>query len=229
MTITLQGSARTSMTAELILTTAERLYAERGIDAVSMREISREAGQRNPSALQYHFSTKSALISAILTRRMNELDYRRLEFLNELEGREALTDLRSLIAAMFWPMAESLKPTKRPITENWYIRFVSEVQRHPEYDLIELGKDGKSIGLNRIYMLIGKQLPQIPAVILQQRFVMAISNGIHALSEFERLRLRRRGSRRPFDIERAIENLIDMITGALSAPVSDAVLARIKG
>jgi AcrR family transcriptional regulator len=41
-----------------LISAAERLYAERGVDAVSMREITREAGQKNSSAFQYHFPSK---------------------------------------------------------------------------------------------------------------------------------------------------------------------------
>ena len=36
---------------ELLLRTAERLYGERGLNGVSLREIGREAGQRNVSAV----------------------------------------------------------------------------------------------------------------------------------------------------------------------------------
>ena len=87
-------------TKEALLGTAERLYAQRGLDAVSMREITREAGQKNSTALQYHFSSKEALVSAIMVRRMKDGDYRRLEFLHELELRGKLDDLRSLAAAL---------------------------------------------------------------------------------------------------------------------------------
>ena len=49
-------------TREKFLLTAERLFGERGINGVSLREISRAVGQRNPSALQYHFGSRDALL-----------------------------------------------------------------------------------------------------------------------------------------------------------------------
>jgi hypothetical protein len=49
-------------TKERLLRTAERLFALRGIDAVSMRSICAEAGQRNNTALQYHFGDKQNLV-----------------------------------------------------------------------------------------------------------------------------------------------------------------------
>jgi AcrR family transcriptional regulator len=228
LTIASFPSARTAVTAETLLTTAERLYAERGIDAVSMREISRAAGQKNTSALQYHFINKEALIAAILKRRMLALDYRRLEFLEELERHDRLRDLRSLVLVMIKPMAESINSSKRLSGEDRYIGFLSEVQRHPEFDAVEIGKTASLIGLRRVYMLIGKQLHHLPDAVLRQRFNMAMSQVVHVLAEFERLRLRRRGSRRSFDVERAVENLIDMTAGALAATVSDEVARRLE-
>ena len=38
-----------------LMRAAERLFAERGIEVVSLREINRAAAQRNATALQYHF------------------------------------------------------------------------------------------------------------------------------------------------------------------------------
>ena len=49
-----------------LLSAAERLFAERGIDAVSLREITRESGARNAIAAQYHFADRAGLVQAIL-------------------------------------------------------------------------------------------------------------------------------------------------------------------
>ena len=49
-----------------LLDAAERLFAERGIDAVSLREVTRESGARNAIALQYHFSDRAGVVLAIL-------------------------------------------------------------------------------------------------------------------------------------------------------------------
>ena len=42
----------------------ERLAAERGIAAMSLREVQAAAGQRNKSAAQYHFGSRTGLIEA---------------------------------------------------------------------------------------------------------------------------------------------------------------------
>ena len=51
-----------------LISAGERLFAERGIEVVSMREITRAAGQRNATALQYHFGDRRGLVRAILAK-----------------------------------------------------------------------------------------------------------------------------------------------------------------
>ncbi|MEV0038015.1 TetR family transcriptional regulator, partial [Streptomyces sp. NPDC050804] len=46
---------RGDATRELILVTAERLFAEHGVFAVSNRQVSEAAGQGNNAAVGYHF------------------------------------------------------------------------------------------------------------------------------------------------------------------------------
>jgi hypothetical protein len=105
---------------------------------------------------------------------------------------------------------------------------LSEVQRHPEFDLVQISKTASDLGLRRVYALLGKQLRHVPDVVLRQRFLMAMSQVVHGLAEIDQFQERRGRSRRRFDVERAIENLIDMTAGALSATVSTEVTRRLE-
>jgi AcrR family transcriptional regulator len=51
-----------------LMRAAEQLFAQHGVDRVSLREIAIAAGQRNVSAATYHFGSKRELIEAILER-----------------------------------------------------------------------------------------------------------------------------------------------------------------
>jgi hypothetical protein len=55
-----------------------------------------------------------------------------------------------------------------------------------------------------------------------------MSQIVHGLAEIDHQQERRARSRQRFDVERAIENLVDMTAGALSAPVSTEVTSRLK-
>lgn len=59
---------KSAVTRTTLLRAAERLFAERGVDAVSMREIAAAAGQANHSAALYHFRDKHELLDALLER-----------------------------------------------------------------------------------------------------------------------------------------------------------------
>ncbi len=204
-----------------LIATAQRLFAERGIDAVSMREIAREAGQKNNSALTYHFGSKEALIQAILDTGMQEVNVLRNDYVDRLFTSGRHKDLRALTEALVWPLAAKLLTERK----NTYNRFLAAAQLQPD---IDLGASSAEMdrGFRRVYELIEVALPAIPGPVLRQRWLASISFMMFALGDYERLSTRRSKSGQPFDIHRAIENLIDMLMGALAAPVSEEVARR---
>ena len=84
-----------SSTRERLLVTAEELFATRGIDAVSIRDIT-VAADANIAAINYHFGSKRGLIDAIVARRADALGSRRAELLDALDGAGPV-DLRELV------------------------------------------------------------------------------------------------------------------------------------
>ena len=67
-------------TRERILTVAERLFAERGFNGVSLRTLTAEAGV-NLASVGYHFDSKEGLIAAIFDRRCRPMMQERLRLL----------------------------------------------------------------------------------------------------------------------------------------------------
>src|SRR5215468_5154371 len=59
-------------TRELILDTAERLFAVRGVDGVAVRDLAREMHLTAPS-LYNHFPSKQALYDAVLERGLHPI------------------------------------------------------------------------------------------------------------------------------------------------------------
>ena len=72
-------------TKEQIVLAAERLFAERGYEGVSLREIGAAAGSGNNSAVQYHFGSKEQLVVAIFENRLTYIDDRRAILIAQLE------------------------------------------------------------------------------------------------------------------------------------------------
>ncbi len=90
-----------------LLDTAERLFDERGIDAVSLRTITHEAGHRNPSAVNYHFGDRDQLVMAVFERRHVVVEAERTARLAALDA-QGDTDPRAVITAVLLPSAELL-------------------------------------------------------------------------------------------------------------------------
>jgi AcrR family transcriptional regulator len=61
-------------TRERLLDEAEQLFARNGVQGVATRQIVEAAGQRNPSAVSYHFGSRQGLLLAILARRGGPID-----------------------------------------------------------------------------------------------------------------------------------------------------------
>ena len=111
---------RGGQTRGVLLRTAAKLFAERGPENVSLNEITRAAGQRNASALQYHFGGREGLLRAILQPRLAAVDLRRSAILDSLENENAI-DVRGLARALVEPLAwESRRTTSaggRPVLD----------------------------------------------------------------------------------------------------------------
>ena len=64
-------------TRERLIRAAEKLFAERGVSGVSLREINREAGAKNAVAVQYHFGDRDGLLRAVLAKHWPDVEARR--------------------------------------------------------------------------------------------------------------------------------------------------------
>jgi AcrR family transcriptional regulator len=64
-----KGRQRGELTRRRLILAAADLFAERGIDGVGSHEILERAGQRNVSAIQYHFGSRAGLVVAVLQPR----------------------------------------------------------------------------------------------------------------------------------------------------------------
>jgi len=131
-----------------ILEAAERRFAEDGIEAVSLRQIAVDSGHRNTSAVAYHFGTRAALVGALYEHRMGPINARRLEFLATQAGGDGDGDVRTYVRALVEPLAETLTDAEKAGRSSWYLRFLAEAMRYPEYDPASLAlerPEGSSI------------------------------------------------------------------------------------
>lgn len=208
-------ASRENTRRQLILA-AEQLFAESGIDAVSLRQINVAAGQKNSSAAHYHFGSKEALILSIYQNRMRSVNAIREQHLRQMEDAGTTGDVRALVEAIVLPIVAEIDADA---SGGHYIRFMAQAMGHPQLDPIDLQDQDNSAGMNRTVQLLREALPDVPRPLLGQRFGLAFEQIVHSLADREKLR---RSSRDSFRIDSAlfVSNLIDVIAGAMAAPIS---------
>lgn len=206
-------------TKERLLRTAEQLFAEYGIEAVSPRQIALAAGQHNQSAIRYHFGTKEALIETLLTRRIAEINRRRRAMVSALEAEDRLDDRHALVAAIARPLAEKVQTTPEG---THYVRFLAHLfADRPRRDTL-IARGSEAALLRRLYKALRALTPDIPELIWNERLRLVVGGIIYALADRERMRAAGDPAWNALPEAAFVGNLIDTGVAVLTAPISPA-------
>jgi AcrR family transcriptional regulator len=209
------ADAAKSASALRIVVAAERLFARRGIDGVSLRQISVEAGSSNNSAVHYYFGSKEGLIGAIFRHRLPQLlSERRL-----LAARCDPDDLRSRFEAHYLPVLNLAEAS-----DNHYISFVEQLQRRAIESgahapgLPELPEEGRR-SHEDFRRDLDALLGHLDVPLREMRIAEVELLCLHAAADRERAIFS--GAEVP-PFELFVTSWLDGITGFLDAPASDA-------
>jgi AcrR family transcriptional regulator len=208
--------ARGSDTRELILATAEKLFAQHGVTAVSNRQISEAAGQSNNYAAGYHFGTKTDLVLAILRGHNPPIERRRSELLSEVDGS---SDLHGWVSCLVRPLTEHLAALGSP---TWYARFAAQVTTDPALRQIVINETSASPSMRQTLDGMSRLMPALPEQVHQERGDMSRQLIVHMCAERERALHEGTATPRP-NWEAAAAGLVDAIVGLWLAPVTPAV------
>lgn len=203
--------ARASMIAA-----AERIVADRGLTAMSLRVVQQESGQRNKSAAQYHFGSREGLIEAVLTTRMAPVNERRRAMLDALEH----DDLRSLVEALIRPVAEQTVL----LSQSSWARFLVQAGNDPAVASV-VRRRVESEAYRELVERLVVVTVDVPEALRRLRIGRALGLVFTSLAVCEDER--DRGLRTPVDLECQIEDLIDSTVALLAAPASAATLAAL--
>ena len=199
-----------SSTRDLLLDAAERLFAEKGLHGTSAREIVSAAGQRNESAIQYHFGGRAGLVEALVARRVEAIETERLARLDALLDRERAPSVRVLLACLVDPVVERCRDDAGFRS---FIAAFGELALAPGIELAGNPHELRSLERLRDIVAVRLGLPQrllrARAEAVTRLVLLSIGQWARAGAVFE-------GT----EFDRFFTNLVDMGAAMLTADVS---------
>ena len=201
-------------TRDKLLDAAARLYAERGIDNVSIAEIVRAAGQRNASAVHYHFGNRDEALRELLARHVPAIAERRLELIEKATARPG--DVRAAAEAIVRPITEF---AQRGWRERAYLQIGWEISANLDRATLEIRELLTRTAGYAAWDLLRERCPSVPADLWDERQALCIL--FVGTASANRARALDRGGEHPvLSDDRFVDNLIDMVIGAMSAASS---------
>ncbi len=192
-------------TRELLIEAGRRLFARDGVYATSLKAVVDAAGQRNTSALHYHFGGRDGLLQAIIDVHNTKIEDERKRMLDTFATPLTLVDL---VSAVVLPQASLLDdPDGRA-----FLSIVSQLG-----DLFDRWEDGSTPEqAMRAFVGIKELLPIGLAADVRHervtRFLELVSQALGA-----RARQIAAGRKPTLPHEVWVPNLMSMAVGALSA------------
>lgn len=200
-------------TRQRLLDAAERLFAERGVDSVSVRDIT-EAAEANTASIHYHFGSKQDLIAATLARRAEVIGGRRAELLDELASRPHL-ELREVLRALVLPTAELATGSEGGRN---YVAFLAALDGHAE--LIPILIELFDPYTERYLDVLTQVTPELPDDVRLLRFAVGkdlINRALGQPNGQVHLWIERQS---PGADAFLIDSLLDLLAGMFQAPVT---------
>ncbi|AXG81021.1 TetR/AcrR family transcriptional regulator [Streptomyces paludis] len=214
-------------TPEMLLHTAECLFAEHGIATVSNRRVAEVAGAANNSAVLYHYRNKTGLLLAIVRKHNTELEEIRGRMLAEAEGKAAgkaesgagagSDDPRDYIACLVLPLTEYLRRLGPP---TWYARFSLQAMTDPSF-AGELTRElAASPSHQRIWARLTALVDSADHEVLRHRSRLVMLVIVHACANFERELADGKDRTTGGGWDDVGHFLLDAVAGLLLAPVT---------
>lgn len=187
---------------------AERICAERGLAAMSLREVQTASRQRNKSAAQYHFGSREGLIEALVETRMAPINEHRLRLLAELHEQPSV---QSLVEVLVRPLAEATlgRPDSR------WARFLFQSVADPALVSV-VQRSLTASGFRTVRELLWSALDHLAPEVRDRRLGQVVGLTVMSLAVAERAA--DTGQPEELEPEEQCADLIQVCCGLLLAP-----------
>lgn len=196
---------------------ALRLFAQRGIENVSIRDIQAAAGQKNNGSITYYFSSRDALIREIVADVAKVLDDDNNRRLDALEARGGPETVREVVEILL-PIID--RPDVDSEDGQYQLQFFTSVLITRRDLLFEATTDADR-ATRRCFQHIVRLAPDIPREVMRQRLQLMLLFALSAGASAEAGKEQHGNWSNMWRQQSAEPNLADMMAGMILAPVSD--------
>lgn len=202
-------------TKDRILAAAEELFAEAGIAATSLRQITGRAGV-NLAAVNYHFGSRDALIEAVFERRLKPLNEERLARLDQLKTGSTPT-LGQIVKAFIEPVLSLSRDPERGGPR--FVRLVAQsyTETSSRFERFFTGQYREV--LERFADVLEESLPELQRDEIHWRLHFMIGATAYTIVDSHLLRLIA-GSEQTGDMERTLAYLEPFLIAGFQAPAA---------
>jgi AcrR family transcriptional regulator len=206
-------------TKERILDAAERLFADHGFPATSLRDITQEAGV-NLAAVNYHFGGKEGLLIEVLERKIAPVNRARLAQLETLETAAGSDPVPTehLVRAFVTPLCKTWCK-QDPVPK--FMKLVGRIHAEVDQDLRAKFIKQFDTVLRRFSSAFHRGLPHLDASEVQWRVLFLVGSMAHTMTWGGPIIAI--GGRKRHDPEEIFEALIQFTTAGMNAPVLEPV------
>ncbi|MCP3996194.1 MAG: TetR/AcrR family transcriptional regulator [bacterium] len=203
-----------------LIEVSQELLAERGIDGVSVSDIIAASGQRNRSAVNYHFGGKDGLIEAILETHEAQIEIRRNEMIAGIEAR-GRASLRDWVRTLVMPLGE-LIDSPGGIA---YLRIIAQLIGHPRFSVLERHREAVAAGTDGILRMLRKARQRDPALWLS-KWILVSGVLYHGLADYAQMRQEAASSVPLQKPEEFFDELVESIAALIETTATTSKRAR---
>ncbi|MGH1504253.1 MAG: TetR/AcrR family transcriptional regulator [Acidimicrobiales bacterium] len=212
-------STRGADAQHALVVAAERLFAEHGIHGVSLRDVAAAAGQRNNSAVQYHFGDRRGLVAAVYRSHMTRIDARRVAMLLDLDVAldAGESDVAEFVRIVVEPLVEEVATSN-----GWYGRFLAACRWEPLASEVS-GELEVTRGLTATVGRLRDVLADLPSDVRSHRLALLHDTVIAAIAAWEWARDR---DRPHLPADRLADDVVATTTALLLVPTAQSCAAQ---
>lgn len=217
----LRNATEGTDTREALKAAAMRLFAERGVEAVSVRDIILDSGAKNGGSLNYYFGSKEALISEIVRDIFEASSDAWLEGLSGVLKQGGPKSIRDIVRIIVYAPPVMLKGEKSPTAA----RVLASLLFTRRHFVAEQMRQMNLSVFNRLLAHMRELRPDIPDNIMQQRLIFVAWYMSAILSAREAATSQTRRGPDLWSAANSLGNLVDTATALIEAPMEDVLAA----